>query len=526
MSALESVALFLAGLVFFFTGLDGIKSSLKALASRSMRRRAAAATSSPLRAALAGMGFGAVSQSATAVSFVVAGLVSARLLPIGRALSVVAWANPGTAALAFLAAIDVNLAALWLLGIAGLALRIRRLGTAAGALGAFVGIALLLYGLGHLKRAAEPVQEAEWFAAASVALNGSLLLGFLAGALLRLVIQSSSGIVVILIALSGKGLLHPEQALMVIHGTGAGVGLSVLLLGQGLRGEALRIAYWQAIVNAGSAILMAGWLLLAGTGVLPSIPRVLLSFGTSLESVLALGFLVQMLLCPAIGALLRRRSQEILARLAPEAAEAELAKPAFLSEAAADEPELAIELVGREQSRILAAAPALLDRGRLDRMAASGLEASSVRKSLDELSGEITGFLGEALDRATGETGHLLLPAIARQQALSELVESLDALGAETGALPADSTARDLCGTLVESADAIVRTLGDALASGDSLDREILGAMTADRGEQMESIRGSAAAGTLGAPRERASVLYATALFERIVYLSRRIGAA
>ena len=48
----------LAGLAFFFLGLDAIKDSLRGLASRSMRARAVAAVASPFRAALLGVTFG------------------------------------------------------------------------------------------------------------------------------------------------------------------------------------------------------------------------------------------------------------------------------------------------------------------------------------------------------------------------------------------------------------------------------------------------------------------------------------
>ncbi|MFZ4751634.1 MAG: Na/Pi symporter, partial [Phycisphaerales bacterium] len=350
MAAHESLPLFLTGLVFFFLGLDGVKASLKGLASRSMRRRARAAVSSPLRAAVLGVGFGALSQSATAVSFLLAGLVSARLLPLGRALSVVAWANPGTAILAFLAAVNLNLATMWLIGLAGLGMRNRRLKAVSGALGAVLGIGFLLFGLTQLKRAAAPIQEAEWFATFSVALNGSLVLGFIAGALLRVVIQSSSAIVVILIALCGKGLLGVEQAMMVIHGTGVGIGLSVLLLGQGLRGEALRISYWQAILNACAASALGLWMLFAATDLLPSLPRLLSVARVSIETDLAIGFLLQMLLCPLAGWLLRGRAEAILARLAPEAAVDVLARPRYLDEGALEDTEIAIDLVAREQA--------------------------------------------------------------------------------------------------------------------------------------------------------------------------------
>jgi hypothetical protein len=50
--------------------------------------------------------------------------------------------------------------------------------------------------------------------------------------------------------------------------------------------------------------------------------------------------------------------------------------------------------------------------------------------------------------------------------------------------------------------------------------------MTADRSEQMESVRRQAATADAGAPRAQAQVLYATSLFERAVYLLRRVARA
>jgi len=525
MAAHESLPLFLTGLVFFFLGLDGVKASLKGLASRSMRRRARAAVSSPLRAAVLGVGFGALSQSATAVSFLLAGLVSARLLPLGRALSVVAWANPGTAILAFLAAVNLNLATMWLIGLAGLGMRNRRLKAVSGALGAVLGIGFLLFGLTQLKRAAAPIQEAEWFATFSVALNGSLVLGFIAGALLRVVIQSSSAIVVILIALCGKGLLGVEQAMMVIHGTGVGIGLSVLLLGQGLRGEALRISYWQAILNACAASALGLWMLFAATDLLPSLPRLLSVARVSIETDLAIGFLLQMLLCPLAGWLLRARAEAILARLAPEAAVDVLARPRYLDEGALEDTEIAIDLVAREQARVVAALPALLDRARLDSAGASGLQHAEVRDALVALDGEIAGFLADLSAReGDHERGVVIAAAIARQQALIELVESVDAMAESVDRLPADSAARMLGGGLAEASDVVLGTLREWLERRDAADRELLDEMTADRGEQMESVRRNAAGAEFGSASDQATVLYATSMFERTVYLARRVA--
>ena len=523
----ESIPLLLAGLVFFFLGLDGIKASLKGLASRSMRRRAHAAVSSPLRAAILGVTFGALSQSATAVSFLLAGLVSARLLPLQRALSVVAWANPGTAFFAFLAAINLNVATMWLIGLAGLGLRNRKLKSLSSALGAILGIGFLLFGLMQLKRAAEPMQEADWFATVSIALNGSLVLGFIAGALLRVIIQSSSAIVVILIALCGKGVLGVEQAMMVIHGTGIGIGLSVILLGQGLRGEALRISYWQAILNACAATAMGVWMLFAATDLVPSLPKLLLLTRVSIETDLAIGFLLQMLCCPLVGWLLRNQSEQILVRLAPEAAEDELARPRYLDEGALEESEIAIDLVAREQARVITALPALLDRARLDAASASGLNHVDVRKALDTLDTEIAGFLAELAARETDhDHGVAIASAIARQQALIELVEAVDSMAAAVTRLAPDSAARMLGGGLVEASDVVLGTLREWLEQRDPVDRALLDEMTADRGDQMEGVRRNAAGAEFGSPADQATVLYATSMFERTMYLARRVAGS
>lgn len=529
MSAWEVLPAFLAGLVFFLIGLDAIKSSLKALASRSIRRRALAAVASAPRAVILGIVFGAVGQSATAVSFVVASLVSARLMTVQRALTVVAWANPGTALLAFLAAIDMNLATLWLIGTIGLAMRQRHIARAtpllAALLGAMLGLGLLLFGLTQLKAAAIPMQHVSWFTSISTALNASLLLGFIAGALLRLVIQSSSGIVVILIALCGEGFLGAEQALMIIHGTGFGIGLSVIFLAKGLRGEALRISYWQALINAVSGGVLAMWLLVAKFGAIPSLVALFDQLTLSVESDLAFGFLLQMLLCPVIGAMLVSRANAILTSLAPDVAEDRLATPHFLDERALDEPDVALELVTQEQLRVLEALPLLLDRARFDHGTKSGLDTTQVRRALDSLDSEIRGFLSDAIARPqTRESLATLLRASTRQQSIAELLSSVDHLSKEVATLSRDSSASILGGALIEASDVMLRTLHESFQSGDSIDVEILQSMTADRGDQMESIRKTAADADFGSPQEQATMLYAASLFERVVYLMHRLA--
>ncbi len=68
----------------------------------------------------------------------------------------------------------------------------------------------------------------------------------------------------------------------------------------------------------------------------------------------------------------------------------------------------------------------------------------------------------------------------------------------------------------------MLHTLQDAMASHDSLEAELLLAMTSDRSEQMEGIRLQAARGLLGDPAHQSGILYATSMYERCSYLARR----
>src|SRR5262245_38831153 len=103
----ELIATFLGGLAFFFLGAEGIRSNLKQLASRRFRQVMSRVTGRAYLAGVWGLLFGAVTQSATAVSFIIVGMISSGLLTLQRALLIIAMANLGTVALVFLAAINI-----------------------------------------------------------------------------------------------------------------------------------------------------------------------------------------------------------------------------------------------------------------------------------------------------------------------------------------------------------------------------------------------------------------------------------
>src|SRR5579863_212779 len=66
----ELIALYIAGLGFFFTGMAGISENLRQITGQRFRALLSRATNHPVRAGMLGAAAGAVTQSTSAVAFI------------------------------------------------------------------------------------------------------------------------------------------------------------------------------------------------------------------------------------------------------------------------------------------------------------------------------------------------------------------------------------------------------------------------------------------------------------------------
>lgn len=80
----ELIALYLAGLSFFFTGMAGISDNLRQMAGQRFRLLLSRATHHPARAGLLGVLAGAVTQNTSVVAFILSGMIATGLLPLRR----------------------------------------------------------------------------------------------------------------------------------------------------------------------------------------------------------------------------------------------------------------------------------------------------------------------------------------------------------------------------------------------------------------------------------------------------------
>ncbi|MDX2080350.1 MAG: Na/Pi symporter [Terrimicrobiaceae bacterium] len=523
---MESAALFLAGLSLFFSGVSGVRAKLQQAAGRRIRAWLAGLTNRPVLVGLVGLIAGAVTQSASAVAFILSGMVATGLITLRRALPVVATSNVGTALLVFLAAVDLRLAVLYLIGVTGLMINFRLATRFEALTGALFAIGLLFFGLDLMKRAFEPLPELAWFQSLAMFLREWPFAPFILGAVCRMFIQSSSAIGVIAITLEDAGLFSEMQAMLLVCGTGPGVALASLFLSSNLTGTPRQIIIYQGLINLVSGVVVGTLIAMDAFTGFNAVTRVLDLVGDDSGKRLAWVFLANMVGCLLVGLAVLPRIEPWLRRLAPPSEEQNLACPRFLHDEALTVPETAAELVDREQRRFFELCISLLDTVREEGAGEYRGQPDVFHSAAGGLHGEIRAFLADLLSRSlTNETMLDVLNLERRQDTLQSIEESLDRLVRISLKTRPDSPSAAVIERLVESLSLILLTAREAWTTGEDVERVYLLALTDDRSEMMERIRRSFQdGGPAITSDERSALFYATTLFERAVWLLRQLG--
>lgn len=520
-----------AGLGLFFIGIKLISGNLKEMSGGAFRRAIARVTERPIAAGSVGMIGGALTQSTSAMTFIVISMVTSGMIELRRGLPIVIWANLGTSALVLLATLDMHVVILFLLGITGLGYytdldkssRYRYL------LGALLGIGMLFYGLDLIKTGAAPLQEFQFVRDLLALASQSLLLGFVIGVLVTLVVQSSATVSVISVTLIGVGLLTFEQSVMIVFGASLGSGLSVLLLSANLQGRGKQLALFQVLLKAaGLMLLVPVFLIETWTGT-PLLIERLHTLVPAIDTRVALIYLLLQLVSCVAMTLLTAPAMRLIERLSPPSREEALSSPMYLYPQAMDEAQSALDLVEREQARLIRRLPLYLDpirdeRSGSDEPEAEQVDLDSLQRASVSVASACNAFLAELTERTSS---HSALERIVNLQSRNDLiiqlqegcVELTDSLQGQAGALGRDRLRQGIA----EGLHALLDTLAESLSGADHDDVELLRQISRDRSSVMERIRADLLASTdTVTTADKHQLLNATSLVERITWLVRR----
>ncbi len=507
---MESLANLFGGLGLFFMGVKGLSGQLSALAGPRMRAAMARGTRGPWSAAALGFLLGLVTQSSNAVTFIAASLRAANVISPLRLLPMLAWSNLGTAGLVLLTTVDLRVAAVWLLGMVGLAGVIAGDGggRAKPLLAALGGLGLMLLGLTFIKAGTAPLREAEAVAPLLALLGEGWVGVFALGLLAALVAQSSSTVSILAITLKAAGILSFDQAIVAICAASMGSGLAVWVMARGLRGVARQPVLFQGWLRAAGALLFLALLALERGSGTPLLIAAVQLLDPQPDTQLALIFVLLQFSAALLIAPLHGPIQRLLDRLVPESTEESAARPQFLHQQALEDAPSALVLVAAEQNRLTARLPPLLDSIRDEAAALPPVEsqASAV------LEGSIAAFIAGILAREPG--AEALADALRLQARLALLIALRETLLEFTAAARGPGAPPPALHGMTEALHFMLEELATIQTPAEA---QLLGELAADRGEMMLRLRRQ------GADHQQEQIFRLTGLFERSVWLVRRL---
>ena len=361
---MHGLSALILGLGLFFLGIQLVGENLRRLSGASFRNAIHRVSERPALAGLTGVGFGALMQSATAVTFILAGMARSGLVTARGAAPVILWCNVGLTALAFLVTLDIHPYVAYLVGAAGIFSGMVRQPLWRAAAGVLLGVGLVLFGLESMGDGAAPLRSQEWFHHLLSTTAALPIVGFGIGILAAAILQSNTGAAMLIITLAGVGSFSLEQAAMLIYGTNLGAIALRVFLALGLDNPTKRLVRFEDIFCAWSGLFMAALFFVERSGV-PLVLAAIRHADGSVELQLALVFLLSNLLPAAVMSFAIGPVMGFLEKWLPGESSSALAQPKFLSDSALSDPRTAIDLMARELSRLLVAVHVHPQRARL-----------------------------------------------------------------------------------------------------------------------------------------------------------------
>lgn len=248
----EMVFLFLGGLGMFLFGMDAMAKGLQQYAGGKMKHLMGVLTGNRFLGVLMGAIITAIIQSSSATTVMIVGFVNAGIMNLTQAVGVIMGANIGTTITAWIVsmsqlgdAFEVLKPAFYaplLIGMGALMLLFCKKQRKILIGEILVGISLLFIGLEFMSSSIAPFTDSPIFSEAFRVLGSNPILGILVGALVTMLLQSSSASVGILQTLAMNGVVTTNAAIFITLGQNIGSCFTALLSSAGAGKNAKRAA--------------------------------------------------------------------------------------------------------------------------------------------------------------------------------------------------------------------------------------------------------------------------------------------
>jgi phosphate:Na+ symporter len=518
-----------AGLGMLFVGVRLISVNVQRLAGGQVRDLIARTLEQPGAPQALGFFSGLITQSGAAVTFAATGLISAGAATLATALPMVPWANVGTVALAMLAGFDLRLLVYAAFGVLGV-LAVTQLAnreTVLYLLFATLGLMLVLFGMSLLREAALSVRSNPELTEAMSVVARNPWLALLLGGLLGALAQSALIVSIVAVPLVQTGLMDLEGFMPMIYAASLGTGVGQYLNSAGMSDTPRQLLVGGLLIRVVSSILLLV-LFLAETGLgVPLVAAATRALTSNLALQCGLVYFLVQLLMAVVCQVLRVPVSALCRRLLPVAANPLPAsmRPAFVFDAAADDPDLALNLADREFARLLGLLPGYLDTLRQPaERPADALELDERHAGSTAIAERLDAFLAQTL--AAGPASENIRRVFALRGLLDTcrmLQNSLHEFASQIAVVQPKDRPQVVNG-LIEGLHAVLGVAADTWAAGtaDPDAATWLRELVAPRGALMDSVRKTLMEAAQGF-RGRESLLTATLHFENCLWVLQRM---
>ena len=256
----------------FLYGMRLMGDALKTSASGTVKKAIEKVTNNPFKAFLLGMAMTAIIQSSTATIVITSGLVAAGILSLHQSLGIIIGANVGTTVtgqIIRLLDVDASGGASWLqlfqpsslapiALILGIILIMSGKGKRSQSVGSIaIGFGILFSGLLNMTGAVDSLAESGIVETLFTGLGDNPLIGYITGAGVAFVLQSSSATIGIWQAFSASGLLTFKAIYAVIVGIYLGDCVTTAIVCSiGAKAESKRVGVVNILFNLSETVLV------------------------------------------------------------------------------------------------------------------------------------------------------------------------------------------------------------------------------------------------------------------------------
>ena len=248
-----SIYTFLGGLGLFFLGIKSLSEALQVVAGDVIRKAIRTLTTNRIAGITVGAVVTTIVQSSSITTVMTVGFVNAGLMDLTQALGVIMGANIGTTITGWIIAIKVGKYGLLFIGIGIFPLLFSKRDGVKALGRIFVALGFIFMGLTFMSQAFKPLRDTEIFLSTLQYFTAdgylSLLACVLVGTALTCIIQSSSAMLGVTIALASTGAISFQTAAALVLGENIGTTITAVLASIGTNTNAKRAALGHAIFN-------------------------------------------------------------------------------------------------------------------------------------------------------------------------------------------------------------------------------------------------------------------------------------